>query len=137
MITNAVPLPIKFNGGLSTITSPMNIENHESPNCKNVHTNLTGTLMRRNGYDDIGTAGSGTLSNGIFDYWKNPDTHYLIAYFDRYLYKMDVGSNGILDGTLDSIEAVQAAVEPVVTVIEIVAAAAVSVYFTLLPSNII
>jgi hypothetical protein len=101
--TGAVPLSIKFNGGLDTTTSPINIGNESSPNCKNVHTTLSGTLVRRNGYDDIVTATNGRVCNGVFDYWKDSITHYLITYYDKYLYKMDIGADNRLDNVLDSI----------------------------------
>lgn len=102
MISKASTISLKFNGGLNTLHGPLNIEDTQSPNCKNVHTNLIGTLQRRKGFSVLGTATSGSSGYGIFDYWSDETTHYLMCYIDTYLYKIDVSSNDF-DGTLDPI----------------------------------
>jgi len=102
LITNVVGVPVKFGGGLNTLSGPLNIADDQSPNCKNVHSNLAKTLQRRNGFASLGTVASGVTGNGLFDYWYTSSTHYLMGYFGKYLYKMDAPSN-ILDGTFDNI----------------------------------
>lgn len=102
MISNATSFQIPFGGGLNTLSGPLSIANNESPNCKNVHGTLASTLQRRNGNTLIDTALSGTSSNGLFDYWQDSATHFLMDYVDDNLYKMDSVS-GSFDGTLDSL----------------------------------
>ena len=104
MKVTATTINIPFHGGLNTQSSHINIADNESPNCENVHTNIMGNLQRRNGYVSLGSIVSGTRDgHGIFDYWIDDTTHYLIVYIGNALYKMDVGDDGELDGTLDSI----------------------------------
>lgn len=102
MLANVANFKVEFGGGLNTLNGPLSIADNESPNMKNVHSNLAGTLQRRNGCTALSTAASGSNGNGLFDYWYDADTHYLIAYVSNYLYKMDVDSNAF-DGTLDAL----------------------------------
>jgi len=102
MITGDSTLSLKFDGGLSTTTGPLTIAENESPNCKNVHTNLRGTLEQRSGYVELGSTKLVDDGHGLFDYWKDADTHYLMAYIENRLFKVDVVNN-VFDGTLDAI----------------------------------
>lgn len=102
MIIKANNIPLEFHGGLNTLSGPMSIADNETPNCLNVHTNLMGTLERRKGYSELDDVTAGSNGNGIFDYRKDADTHYMVSYIGQYLYKMDVTANA-LDGTLDTV----------------------------------
>lgn len=103
MILNAVNIPLQFNGGLNTQTGPLGIADNESPNCKNVHTNLIGTLQRRMGHTEFEDSGTAQDGWGVFDYWQNATTHYLMVRIGNKLFKMDVNTNNEFDGTLDEI----------------------------------
>lgn len=103
MITNAQSISIKYNGGLNTQSGPLSIADNESPNCKNVHTNLVGALLRRNGHTEFSDSTVVRDGWGIFDYWKDANTHYLMVHISNKLYSMDIGTNNEFDGTLDEL----------------------------------
>lgn len=102
MVTlNTSSVPIPFGGGLRTV-SPLEAADNQSINCKNVHSDKDKILLRRKGTTALGTAGSGTTGNGMFEYLSTPTTRFLMSYVDAKLYKMDHdGTN--YDGTLDEI----------------------------------
>lgn len=102
MIDKATNIPIQFGGGLNTLSGPLSIEDNQSSNCKNVHSNITKTLQRLKGYSLLGVTSGNTNGYGLFEYRKDSNTYYLMAYIDTQLYKMDAPS-GVLDGNLDSI----------------------------------
>ncbi len=105
MITKDSNFPIPFGGGLNTTSGPLNIADNESPNCKNVCSGVSGTIQRRNGYSTLGGASMGeanTDGNGVYDYWTDENTHYLMAYIGTSLYKTD-SVGGSFDGVMDAV----------------------------------
>src|SRR3990167_4544427 len=100
-----VPKHIIFKG-LNTKAGPLSLDDGESPDCLNVHTNIFGTLIKRLGYDKLNDAHTHVTTspgkvNGLFDYAIDSWTRKLIRYFDNELYKMDG-----LDGAFDPLQVV-------------------------------
>src|SRR3990167_7464843 len=59
--------------GLNTKAGPLSLDDGESPQCLNVHTNIFGTLIKRKGYDKLNDAHTHVTTspgkvNGLFDY---------------------------------------------------------------------
>src|SRR3990167_8417616 len=89
--------------GLNTKAGPLSLDDGESPDCLNVHTNIFGTLIRRDGYAKVNSAHNHVTTspgklNGLFDYAVSSSTRYLMGFFDDELYKMDN-----MDGAFDPI----------------------------------
>ena len=87
--------------GLNTKAGPLSLDDGESPNCLNVHTNIFGTLIKRKGHTVLNTCPSTHPSttpagNGLFDYAVDTATRKQVAFFGNVLHKMDA-----LDGTWD------------------------------------
>ncbi len=96
------PLHIVFKG-LNTKAGPLSLDNGESPQCLNVHTNIFGTLIKRKGFSKLNSSapihtGSNPAGNGLFDYALNTITRKQVAFFGNTLNKMDA-----LDGTWDTV----------------------------------
>ncbi len=96
------PLHIIFKG-LNTKAGPLSLDNGESPQCLNVHTNIFGTLLKRKGYSKLNSSapvhtGSNPAGNGLFDYAVDTITRKQVAFFGNTLNKMDA-----LDGVWDTI----------------------------------
>ena len=96
-----VPKHIIFKG-LNTKAGPLSLDDGESPDCLNVHTNIFGTLVRRNGFTKLNNATHAHITtspgvvNGLYDYFVTSAITKLIGYYDNKLYKMD-GLDGIFD----------------------------------------
>src|SRR3990167_6478303 len=82
-----VPKHIIFKG-LNTKAGPLSLDDGESPDCLNVHTNIFGTLIKRAGFSKLSASGhthistSPGLCNGLYDFAMNSATNYLMGYFD-------------------------------------------------------
>src|SRR3990167_228979 len=98
--TDNVPIAItKFGGGLNTASGPLNLEDNESNDLRNVDFDKFGSFKERNGYNVLTvTAISGTAT-GLGLYWYQTATaQKAINISGNAVYRMDD-----LDGTWDSI----------------------------------
>src|SRR3990167_6092742 len=97
-----VPKHIIFKG-LNTKAGPLSLDDGESPDCLNVHTNIFGTLIKGSGYSLLNTSHNHVTTspgkiNGLYDYAVISSISKQMAFFDDKLYKMDA-----LDGAFDEI----------------------------------
>ncbi len=98
----SAPKHIVFKG-LNTKAGPLQLDDGESPDCRNVHTNIFGTLIKRKGYDNLNSVvnahpAANPNGNGLFDFAVDTVTRKLVGYFSNTFQKMDD-----LDGTWDVI----------------------------------
>lgn len=97
------PKHIEFKG-LNTSAGPLNLDDGESPDALNVHSNIFGTLVKRNGYADLSAASHTHITtspgkiNALLDYAVSTTTRKLVSVIDDEFYKMDN-----LDGSFDNI----------------------------------
>ena len=92
----------KFNGGLNSTASPLNLQDNESPDLQNIDFDRFGSYLKRNGYACLNT-NSGTSIGGDGLNWFEYDasgtqTRYAVRVYNGKLYKMDD-----LDGVWDDI----------------------------------
>jgi len=84
-----------FSGGLNTATEASLLEDNESPDCLNCHSNETGALIKRSGYTKYNstTLGTGGMQGGAKYYTVNGTEHMLAAHGGK------VYSDTALNGT--------------------------------------
>ena len=90
----------KFNGGLNSTASPLNLQDNESSDLCNIDFDRFGSILKRNGYACLNT-NSGTSIGGDGLYWFEYDasgtqTRYATRVYNGKLYKMD-GLDGVWD----------------------------------------
>jgi len=92
----------KFNGGLNSTASPLNLKDNESSDLQNIDFDRFGSILKRSGYACLNTdAGNAIGTDGL--YWYEYDasgtqTRYATRVYDGKLEKMDG-----LDGTWDDV----------------------------------
>jgi len=103
--TPSIPFAdVKFNGGLNTTKSPLNLQDNESPDLRNIDFDKSGSILKRNGYVCLNTDSSVSIGgDGLFWYEKlntsSPaHTRLALRVYNGKLQKMDD-----LDGTWDDI----------------------------------
>ena len=101
--TPSVPFAdTKFNGGLNSTASPLNLQDNESPDLCNIDFDRFGSILKRNGYACLNTD-AGTSIGGDGLYWFEYDnagtqTRYAVRVYNGKLEKMDD-----LDGIWDDV----------------------------------
>jgi hypothetical protein len=100
--TSSQPIGNKvLSGGLNSTSGPLNVQENESSDLLNIDFNKFGSILKRNGYASLGTAGTNYI-DGLswyeFSSGAGSTTRMAIAVAGSKFYKMDA-----LDGTFDDV----------------------------------
>jgi hypothetical protein len=101
--TPSIPyVDVKFNGGLNSTSSPLNLQETESSDLQNIDFDRFGSVLKRNGYICLNTDSAASLAcNGLYWFVYNlvgVTTRKAVRVFNSKIEKMDD-----LDGTWDDI----------------------------------
>ena len=82
---------INNNGGLNTAASPLMVQPFQSPNLQNVDLTQFGSIVKRDGYDQLNTSAfnSGATWTGLYDYAQKDGTRFLVGTCGDKFAKMD------------------------------------------------
>jgi len=101
-----------FSGGVQVYTSPLWLNDNETPYCQNVDVSRPGELRKAYGYSQLGTDTGGDSPRGIFVFDEEDGTSTLFKVVDDALYKWSAGAWAEVSGgtslatSTDRIEAV-------------------------------